>query len=157
MPSCVALMLLRCRVGQYIVRLVAVAISVGGMLITALMLGIVSGTILRHWICLPFASHADLPKSSALRPDTRRVKSTPGHSEVCRVHALPCSLAASPSWCPADAISDKIEDLKKGRSDVLEVRGAGSLLTASVHPEMPTERPCCSDTPRTLNLPLHEW
>lgn len=46
MPGCIALMLLCCRVGQYIVRLVAVAISVGGMLITALMLGIVSGTLL---------------------------------------------------------------------------------------------------------------
>ena len=37
-----------CRFGQYVVRLVAVAISVGGMLITALMLGIVSGQLPAH-------------------------------------------------------------------------------------------------------------
>lgn len=50
--------------------------------------------------------------------------------------SLPCQQPpASPSWCPADAISDKIEDLKKGRSDVLEVRRMCSLPAAVVHGE----------------------
>ena len=70
------------------------------------------------------------PHSSALRPDTLHVSqymaalsfasSLPCHSVPCQPFLVPC----------ADAISDKIEDLKKGRSDVLEVRRACRFLAA---------------------------
>lgn len=119
-------------------RLTAVGVSVGGMLVTALMLGIVSGVcvvcISTHLCYQLFTRPASKPQMGRTNHCSIQMMWKVHLPGTCCMHACapacslrPCSAcpACIPAGrltcgCLADTISEKIEGLRKGRSDVLE-------------------------------------